>query len=342
MSDAASENVVSGGGAGGASALEAGEPMVPPPARDAGPTAAPGIERTAAPVPQGAVGAGASVAPAVDAAVTAANAECVDPAARAEWRARVLAQFEAWLDETLADEPLPQGLDDEVVAEYLAAAGAEAETEPPDGGSLYDLWAAMTALTQEVKIQGRTFRQLTDAVAPVAELDRTVHDALAAHDEALAAAERLAGDVNGARNERQREAVREVERRAAKAALDALMDTRDRLRRGLATAWSMDAVRAGWFVGLVAPGARRAIEAVAALREGYVMALARLDECLHEHGLREIEAAGAVFDPRRMRAAEAVVTDAAPDGTVIEVLRPGYESDDGVVRVAEVRVARRA
>ncbi len=285
--------------------------------------------------------AGALVEPAVAGAVTVEDTESVEPSARAEWRARAVARFEAWLDATLADESFALGLEEEIVDEFLATAGAADMADPPDGCSLYDLWAAMTALTQEVKIQGRTFRQLTDAVAPVTALDRTVHDALTAHDEALAAAERMAGDLDRARSERQREAVREAERQAAKTVLEALMDTRDRLRRGLATAGSLDAARAGRLIGWVAPGARRAVEALAALREGYVMAVDRLDECLREHGVREIAADGALFDPKRMRAAAAVITDAVPNGTVIEVLRPGYESDDGVVRVAEVRVARR-
>ncbi len=288
------------------------------------------------PVPEGpACQPGAAPAP------DAAGAETAAPSARAEGRARLLAQFEAWLDETLADEPLPPGLDASVVGEFLALVDAPESTDPPAGCSLYDLWTAMTALTQEVKIQGRTFRQLAEAVGPVAELNQTVHAALAAHDQALTAATRLADGLNALRNERQREAIREAERRAAKTALEALLDARDRLKRGLATAQAAGTVRLGRWQALVAPGARRAAEAAAALRQGYELALARLDEGLLEQGIREIAAAGAAFDPQRMRAAEAVVSTTAVDGTVLDVLRSGYESDSEVVRVAEVRVARR-
>ena len=269
-----------------------------------------------------------------------AAAEPADPGARAACRARLLAQFEVWLDETLADEPLPPGLDESVVAAFLAPADLPARTDPPAGCSLYDLWAAMTALTQEVKIQGRTFRQLTQTVEPIAGLDQTVHAALAAQDQALTAATRLADGLNTLRNERQREAIRDAERRASKGAIEALMDVRDRLKRGLATAQTAATLRLGRWSALVAPGARRAVEATTALRQGYEMALARLDECLLEQGIREIAAAGAAFDPQRMRAAEAVGSAAVPDGTVLEVLRCGYESDTEVVRVAEVRVAR--
>lgn len=273
----------------------------------------------------------------------AAASAAPDPAAepRAALRARLLAQFESWLDETLAAEPLPPGLDGEVVAEFLAANGAQAPAAPPDGCSLYDLWAAMTALTQDVKLQGRTFRQLAEAVAPVADLDQNLRAVLAAHGEAMAVATRLAGDIDAARNERQRQAVREAEQRAAKTLLEALMDARDRLKRGVATAQASDRVRLGRLSAWLVPSARRAAEAGAALAQGYEMALARLDECLREHGIREGAALGAPFDPKRMRAVEAVVNAEVADGTVLEVLRCGYESDAGVVRVADVRVSRR-
>ena len=230
--------------------------------------------------------------------------------------------------------------DEQVLAEFLAAAGAGTGADTPSGCSLYDLWSATTALTQEVKLQGRTFRQLTDAVAPIAELDHDVHAVLDAHAEAMTVASRLSGEVDAARAERQRQAIGEAEQRAAKTALEALLDARDRLTLGLRTAEATAPQPLGRLAALLAPGAGRAIEAAAALRQGYEMALARLDEGLHAYGVREIKAVGATFDPRRMRAAEAVATTAAPAGTVIEVLRCGYESDAGVVRVAEVRVAR--
>jgi len=293
------------------------------------------------PVPPGAAPAAAAEPPAceVQAAPTPTGSA---PDLRADCRARLLAQFAAWLDEALADEALPLGLDQGLVADFLAPDADQEAGEPPDGCSLYDLWAAMTALTQEVKLQGRTFRQLSEAVAPVAGLDGAVRAVLAAHGEALTTAIRLAGDLDAGRKERQRDAIREAERRAGKASTEAIMDARDRLKRGLATAEAAGAIHVGRWEALLAPGARRATAAAAALREGYAMALARLDECLREQGIREIATANAAFDPRRMRAVEAVVTDTAAEGTVIEVLRPGYESDTEVVRVAEVRVARKA
>jgi molecular chaperone GrpE len=259
------------------------------------------------------------------------------PTEQEAYRATLLAAFAAWLDQTLADEPAPHGLDETILAEFLAATGAPEQFSPPAGCSLHDLWSALTALTQEVKLQGRTFRQLTEAVAPVADLDRAVHAAIEAHGEALATVERMAGEVDATRRERQRDAVRDAERRAVAGMVEALLDTRDRLVRGLAAA---EPPRLGWLAHLLAPSARRAVASAAALRQGYALTLGRLDECLREQGLREVGGAGAPFDPRCMRAAEVVPSSAVPDGTVLEVLRPGYESDTGVVRVAEVRVAR--
>ena len=80
---------------------------------------------------------------------------------QAEVRARLLSQFERWLDSALAEEAPPEG----VTANLLAALDS-GETLPPIEGQsdLYSLWSAMTALTQEVKIQSRTFRQLNDTL----------------------------------------------------------------------------------------------------------------------------------------------------------------------------------
>jgi len=91
----------------------------------------------------------------------------MDPVSLAqEARARILSGFEAWLDRALAEESPPEG-----VAAALLAALDGGETLPPIEGQcdLYSLWSAMTALTQEVKIQSRTFRQLNDALTTTME-----------------------------------------------------------------------------------------------------------------------------------------------------------------------------
>jgi hypothetical protein len=76
-------------------------------------------------------------------------------------RSEILQRFEQWLDAALAGEAPPQG----IPAELLAADTAP-ESSPTDW---HTMWEAMTALTQEVKLQGRAFKQLSETLAAEAE-----------------------------------------------------------------------------------------------------------------------------------------------------------------------------
>src|ERR1019366_4568746 len=93
-----------------------------------------------------------------------------------EAREQIVRGFEAWLDRNLdraiADEQPPQGL----TVELLSALEngdplppLESEQPGSRGCDLYSLWAAVTALTQEVRLQGRTFKQLNEALSQSAQ-----------------------------------------------------------------------------------------------------------------------------------------------------------------------------
>ena len=71
-------------------------------------------------------------------------------------RGQILSRFAALLDSALASEPPPDGID----AEILAAAIDGRALEDQRQCDTYALWAAMTALTQEIKLQGRAFQEL--------------------------------------------------------------------------------------------------------------------------------------------------------------------------------------
>ena len=75
-------------------------------------------------------------------------------------REEILRRFEKWLDSALAAEDPPRGVD----AEILAALTGGDEAARPEPTATYSLWAAMTALTQEVKLQGRSFKELNDTL----------------------------------------------------------------------------------------------------------------------------------------------------------------------------------
>jgi molecular chaperone GrpE len=236
-------------------------------------------------------------------------------------RERYLALFASWLDRALAEEPPPGGLD-ERIRERL-----EADRDPP-GADLGSLFGALTALTQEVRLQGRAFKGLAEAVSPLVE--------------------RLEAEAGAAEAEPEEP----DDDRAFLDSVGLLLDLRERLARGLATAEpQLAAARRPVPTGLVARlfGRGRAeaeaeaplLDAVGALFSGYRLTLDHLDDALRERGVSPIPCEGLPFDPHAMSAADLLLTDDEPEGTVVEVYRTGWEWNGRVLRPAQVKVARR-
>jgi molecular chaperone GrpE len=229
-------------------------------------------------------------------------------------REEILRRFETWLDVVLAAEEPPQGIPAELLSSLADGTGS---TSGP--GDLYSIWAAVTALTQETRLQGRSFKQLSETLAP-----------LSAWDARLAEMQRAAQD------------------NARREMLDLLRELRDRLGRGLEAARSSQekihqSLESGWVARLLARrrASRHALEAVAALREGCALSLDRLDEVLAQFDVREIVCQGEAFDPNSMHAVDVLETEETAAGTVLEVYRTGYEWQGKVYRPAQVKVARR-
>jgi molecular chaperone GrpE len=74
--------------------------------------------------------------------------------------------------------------------------------------------------------------------------------------------------------------------------------------------------------------------------KGVEMVFGELREVLSGEGLVSIEAEGKPFDPERHEAVVAVEQDGAEAGTVVDVIRKGYEFNGRVLRPAMVKVAR--
>lgn len=230
-------------------------------------------------------------------------------------REEILRRFEVWLGSVLADEEPLQGLSAELLSSLTA------EPKPISNGrcDLYSIWAAVTALTQEVRLQGRSFKQLSESLTPIAI---------------------LAPQLPEIHRAAQEQARREV--------LDVFLDLRDRLARGLdrvrASQKKMDdSLRSSWTVRLLArhPILRQAFESVTALEEGYQMSMERLEDTLAQFDVREIACEGECFDPKSMHAVDVEETDKEAEGTVLEVYRAGYEWKGEVHRPAQVKVARK-
>ncbi len=183
---------------------------------------------------------------------------------------------------------------------------------------LYAVEAALTSLTHEIKLQGRSFKQLQETVAPVAEMVEPLAELMA-------------------------EARRQAEERVLKEVLEALLDIRDRLTRGALTARATGESigRGTWIERIRGTGIARAREAVAALGEASSLTSEYTAEVLERFEVREIPCLGEMFDPARMHAVATEPAADAAEGVVVEVFRPGYEWKGQVYRPAQVKVARR-
>ena len=149
-------------------------------------------------------------------------------------REEILQRFEQLVDSALAVEEPPTGIDPAI----LSALG-----EPPEEGTCdsYALWAAITGLTQEVKLQGRAFQELNHTLqAQTNNLLEEIHATYAARESALR---------------------RDAELRCRKEALSAMIDLRDRLGRGRESVRagereSRQAAGASWWKRVFAPPAQ--------------------------------------------------------------------------------------
>ncbi len=74
-------------------------------------------------------------------------------------------------------------------------------------------------------------------------------------------------------------------------------------------------------------------------RRGFELIYRQLWETLARQGLERIDATGKAFDPHTQHAMERVETEEYEDGTVLEMLQPGYSFRGKVLRPAAVRVA---
>ena len=76
-----------------------------------------------------------------------------------------------------------------------------------------------------------------------------------------------------------------------------------------------------------------------AFQKGVEMIFTQLREVMEKHGLENIEAEGALFDPNVHQAVMRVENPDVEDGTITQVLQKGYQAKGRVIRPAMVQVA---
>ncbi len=83
-------------------------------------------------------------------------------------REEIVRRFEALLDAALASENPPAGIDADILESVLNDSPVK-DQDPTRACDSYALWAAMTALTQEIKLQGRAFQELNHTLTAQTE-----------------------------------------------------------------------------------------------------------------------------------------------------------------------------
>ncbi len=267
-------------------------------------------------------------------ALTDEPASPTDEPAPANLRATLLAQFERWLDETLDAQSPPPGLPDDLL-----------DPTPPDNDDeaaddrdcdLYTLFSALTALTGEIGLQGRAFKQLTTTLAPLAQTP----ELLAALEESQRASEAAILDAI-AQPADDEPAV------AMDTLCEVMIDLADRLSRGLqVSAQAIETLRADQRRGLLwrLAGGRafsdQTVRTAQALRDASLLTLARLQAAMQDWGIQRIGEVGETFDPQRMSVVDVRATNDQPPGVVVEVVRSGYSLNGILKAVARVAVSK--
>jgi molecular chaperone GrpE len=265
----------------------------------------------------------------------------------------ILQRFAKWLDDVLMEEKPLEGVAAELLSELYDGRDSDTTGLPEGTYDLHSTWSALTALTQEIKLQGREFKQLTDKMEPFAGLDASIDRLLAAHREALSDARRIAEEGRADRTQRESELKREAHERVRRELIGIIVEIRERLILGLRSAREsqqkinehrnsgrLDKFTISKFFFGKTADKNHLSDIVNSLKKGYRMGLDRIDEALQQLGVSEIICDGKPFDPRKMNAVDVEETAEVPDGIVLEVYRTGYMIDTNVLQPARVKVAR--
>ena len=264
------------------------------------------------------------------------------PKQRKPAKDQIMLRFEKWLDEVLAEEKPLEGIEPELLSEL------EAGNSSVNKDDLYSTWSAMTALTQEVKLQGRAFRELSNELKSMPGLGASVEKLGEAHRGAVADARGMAERAHAVLTGHKNDLKIEARARARHDVISVLLDIRERLVIGLrSTKESQQKLdvyeNPNWLKKLLHgknPGIEHASEIISSLKKGYGLGLERLDETMQQFGVFAISCEGKPFDPKAMSAVDIEERTDVSDGTVLEVYRTGYASDTEIIQPAEVKVAR--
>jgi len=191
---------------------------------------------------------------------------------------------------------------------------AAAETGQTD---LFSLFTELATLKNEIRLESRQVKTALDEFKAVFTTMDTNQVQL---NEAL---------------ERARTALQEQRRALLRPLLLELLELRDRLEAGLQAVRNYRPSRPSWLH-------KRDRTLLAAVEQGQEISLRRLEQVLHAQHVVPLETLGQRLDPYTMRAADIDQRGDVDDGIVTAELRKGFDWEDELLRVAEVKVNRRS
>jgi hypothetical protein len=267
-------------------------------------------------------------------------------AQRAQLRDRLQRRFEVWLDEALDPEAVPQGLSWDILEQLEAETVGDAP--PPKGDEdLQSLCAALVGLTQTSQDHGAALRQLHQDLPAMQTLTDTVSKML----ECLATDRKAQAQARQEQEEKNRVQAR---RQVFQEVLGTVMDMRDRMCAGLTEAQAqLDTMaqaaaapapkKRWWQTSLKTPpllGTTLGQTGLEATVKANQLALEGINHALTQWHVKLIEGVGQPLNVETMKVVDQVPDHDMPEGTVLKVLRAGYQWNGTLCRPAEVCVAQ--
>lgn len=209
----------------------------------------------------------------------------------------------------------------------------EISSSPPD---LYSLVEVITALRQEISLQGRSFHQLEKTIASHLEGEGSPSGSVSYKDQLVQSMKEIQSGLHTFFSQTIQETYDQGKQQGKEEILqillDPLLDTHDQLRR-LINQNTQKPKKSIWRL-FTSSSSRKVLEHIKTLELVYE----KINQRLGSIGVTPAARIGRPFDPASMKAADTTVTDEFDENTVIEIYRQGYIYEDKVLRFAEVCV----
>ncbi len=225
-------------------------------------------------------------------------------------RNMLLERIDSWVEELMADNP-----EMELLSEDLPD-----NIREPD---LFSLCSAVTALTEEFRLQTRGYRKLLEDIG---SLSGRIDNLSAAGRPAQTAAEATIADDCNVRERYREEAQVEL--------VEHFVEVHDRLFQ---TTLQIRQRLEAYGILRRLTGDKAVMEA---LLQGLDFTMQRFDAALAAAGMRRFGLCGDAFDPSTMRAVLVSTAVGGDSGKVTSVLRSGYYRYNQIWRYADVEVSK--